>query len=124
MAEAEATQKTRETVRALADYRDRMKALASRLNERVTRERAYAEEMAAELLRREADALARVQADAGRRAAELEEERARLKAEIEEERGRLESELDAERAGLQERWREQAELLEKLRQARGRNPEP
>jgi hypothetical protein len=54
----------------------------------------------------------------------LEEDRARLKAELEEERGRQEAALDAERAGLQERWREQAELLEKLRQARGRSPEP
>jgi hypothetical protein len=122
-AEEEATQKSRETVRALSDYRDRMKDLAARLNERVARERGYAEQMAAELLRREAESLARVQADAGRRGAELDEVRAMIRAEMEEERAKLEAEVDAERAALQERWREQADLLEKLRQSRGRNPE-
>jgi colicin import membrane protein len=120
---AEAAEGAREAVAALSEYRARVKAVAARLKAHVRRELVRAESAASESRRRESEALARAEAQAGRQAAMLEEERARLNAELEDERGRLEAAHDADRAALQERWREQAELLEKLRQARGRSPE-
>ena len=116
-------EKSREMARALGIYRDRMKDVSANLLARANHERQHAEQVSAEARRREIEAQARIDAETGRREAILEEERARLRAEFEEERGRLEAALDAERAGLQARWREQAELLEMLRKARGPNPE-
>ena len=105
-AEESAIAKARLLQQALSDYRDRMKEVAQKLT------------------RREAQARARYEAEIARREAVLEEERARLRAESEDSQARVQAELDKERVALQARWREQAELIEKLRRARGPSPEP
>jgi hypothetical protein len=121
--EAEATLKIQELIRTLSEYRGKMKEFSAKVNERIASEKSIAETAVAEALRREAELKAHLDSMAGGNSAALEEERAKMRAEFEDMRAQLESKVDEERRQLQARWKEQAILLEKLRQARDRKPE-
>ncbi len=118
--ESEASDKVRSLVCSLSDYREQMKKIARRMGARVSAARSRADAAIADAQQREAEAALRLESESSRMSAMIEEKSAEVRAEFENKQADLETKLDAERATVQERLREQADLLEKLRQARAR----